>query len=434
MDTIWQDTVLPAFPPLEGEQRTDVLIIGGGMAGILCARLLKEEGIDCLLIESDRVASGTTGRTTAKITVQHGLFCEKMLRRYGEEKTGQYLAANAAALERWRRLTAAIPCGYEMQDSYVYSLDRPEAIAGELRAMEQLGFPGEYARTLPLPFSTAGAVKVRGQGQFHPLQFLSGILPGLSVYEHTAARAFHGKTVFTGRGTIRAEKIIIATHFPILNKHGAYFLKLYQSRSYVLAVEQTEKLQGMYVDENEKGLSFRHQGQQLLLGGGSHRTGKSGEGWRELETFARTHYPRAEVTARWAAQDCMSLDGIPYIGPYSRHTPDVYVATGFNKWGMTSAMVAAMILTDLVQGKENPWAESFSPSRSVLHPQLGVNILESTVNILRPTVPRCPHLGCALRWNPREHSWDCPCHGSRFTAEGKLLENPATGDVKRGLP
>ena len=138
--------------------------------------------------------------------------------------------------------------------------------------------------------------------------------------------------------------------------------------------------------------------------------------------------------SQWAAQDCMSLDGIPYIGLYSPRTPGLYVATGFNKWGMTSSMVAAMVLKDLVLGKETPWAEVFAPNRTMLHPQLGVNAWDSAVNLLTPTTPRCPHMGCALKWNPREHTWDCPCHGSRFTKEGKLLENPATGDIKKGLP
>lgn len=434
METVWNDRALPGFPALEGDIKTDVLIIGGGMTGVLCALLLKQAGVDCILIEGDRIAAGTTGRTTAKITVQHGLFCRKLLRRYGEEKARAYLDANCAALEKWQQLCAAIPCDLETKDSYVYSLRGKEPLEQELCAMEKLGFPGEYAAKLSLPFVTDGAVRVRGQGQFHPLQFLAGVLPGLRIYEHTAARAFHGKKVFTGRGSIQAENIIVATHFPILNKHGAYFLKLFQSRSYVLAVGGAEKVDGMYVDEAEKGLSFRDSGGRLLIGGGDHRTGKQGGGWPELKAFVRVHYPEAEVTAQWAAQDCMSLDGIPYIGAYSPRTPGLYVATGFNKWGMTSSMAAAMILSDQIQGRENPWAEVFAPNRTMLHRQLGVNAWESAVNLLTPTAPRCPHMGCALKWNPREHSWDCPCHGSRFTEKGKLLENPATGDMKRDLP
>ena len=187
----------------------------------------------------------------------------------------------------------------------------------------------------------------------------------------------------------------------------------------------------MYVDEDQKGLSFRSYQNLLLIGGGAHRTGKHGGNWTEVNRYANAFYPDAVLECEWAAQDCMSLDGIPYIGQYSKHTPDLYVATGFNKWGMTSAMVAAMILCDMVQGKQNDFAPVYSPSRSILKPQLVINGMESMVNLLTPTTKRCPHLGCALKWNPAEHSWDCPCHGSRFDEDGALLDNPATGGWKK---
>ena len=236
-----------------------------------------------------------------------------------------------------------------------------------------------------------------------------------------------GKAI-TQYGEIAFRKAIVATHFPILNKHGGYFLKLYQHRSYVLALDGAPSVDGIYVDESEKGLSFRNWQNLLLLGGGSHRTGKTGGNWKELEEFARTFLGGAKILGKWATQDCMTLDGVPYIGPYSKSTPDLYVATGFNKWGMTSAMVSAMILSDSICGKTNPYAPVFSPSRSILHPQLLLNTAESLAGLLKPTAPRCPHLGCALKYNPAEHSWDCSCHGSRFSESGKLLDNPATDD------
>ena len=186
----------------------------------------------------------------------------------------------------------------------------------------------------------------------------------------------------------------------------------------------------MYVDEANGGLSFRNYKNFLLLGGGGHRTGKRGGGWSELEAFAKKHYKDARIVAKWATQDCMTLDGIPYIGQYSRSTPDLYVATGFNKWGMSSSMVAATLLTDLITGKGSKYEGLFSPSRSILHRQLLFNAFESLVGLLTPTVPRCPHLGCALKYNAAEHSWDCPCHGSRFSESGELLNNPATDDRK----
>lgn len=234
----------------------------------------------------------------------------------------------------------------------------------------------------------------------------------------------------TAHGEIRCEKMIVATHFPVLNKHGGYYLKMYQHRSYVLALEGAEDVGGMYVDENDRGLSFRNYKDMLLLGGGAHRTGKKGGGWRELEHFVKTHYAGATEVCRWATQDCMTLDGACYIGKYAKSTPDMYVATGFNKWGMTSSMVAAMMLCDMVRGKRSEYEELFCPSRSMLHPQLALNAFESVKGFLTPTVPRCPHLGCALKYNPEEHTWDCSCHGSRFSEDGELINNPATDDIK----
>ena len=207
-------------------------------------------------------------------------------------------------------------------------------------------------------------------------------------------------------------------------------MNLYQHRSYVIALENAPDINGMYVDENEYGLSFRSHGNLLLMGGGAHRTGKHGGGWDALSALAKKYYPDAKEAYRWAAQDCMTLDGIPYLGQYAKNTPNLYVATGFNKWGMTSSMAAAQILSDLVQEKENPYAEWFCPSRSILRPQLFSNALETTANLLTFTKPRCPHMGCALKWNAQEHSWDCPCHGSRFDAHGNLLDNPANSDIK----
>ena len=234
----------------------------------------------------------------------------------------------------------------------------------------------------------------------------------------------------TNHGEIAYTKLIIATHFPILNKHGLYPLKLYQHRSYVIALKNAKKIDGMYVDESDTGLSFRSYGDLLLLGGGAHRTGKKGGCWRELEDFADKYYKDAEIVGRWATQDCMTLDHVPYIGQYAKTTPNVLVATGFNKWGMSNAMAAANILCELVRGKNNPYTSVFSPYRSIWHPQLALNVLESAVGLLTPTIPRCPHLGCALKYNSAEHSWDCPCHGSRFTENGELIDNPATDDKR----
>lgn len=432
MRSLWEETSkLPDFPAQEGDLSTDVLIIGGGMAGVLCAYKLHRAGVPYVLAEADTLCSGITKNTTAKITSQHGLIYDKLIKKFGTALAKQYLDANEAALQTYRELCRDIDCDFVEKAAYTYSLDDPVKIERELYALQKLGFTAELADRLPLPFRVVGAVKFPHQAQFDPLKFVSGIAKGLNILEHTRVRGLIGTTAVTNHGRIRAEKIIVATHFPFLNKHGSYFLKLYQHRSYVIALRNAPDVDGMYLDEAMAGMSFRNYKDLLLIGGGDHRTGKKGGAWRELRDFAARHYPRAQELYHWATQDCMSLDGVPYIGPYSASTTGLYVATGFNKWGMTTSMVSAMILSDMVQGKESPYAEVFSPSRSILHPQLAVNGLETMISLLTPTPKRCPHLGCALKWNSVEHTWDCPCHGSRFTEDGRLIDNPATGDLKK---
>lgn len=432
MESIWHESVrLPQSPWLEGEISTDVLIIGGGMAGLLCAYQLKQAGVDCVVAERKRIASGITGNTTAKLTSQHGLIYGKIGKQFGLEAAGRYLKANEDALSEYRALCREIPCDFEEQSHTVYSRQGVQALEAELVVLSRLGYPAELIGSLPLPFPTAGGVRFSHQAQFHPLKFLNGIVRDLAIYENTPVVSLTKSGAVTEHGTIQANAIIVCTHFPFLNKHGSYFLKLYQQRSYVLELKNAPIPDGMYLDAEKNGLSFRHWGDTLLLGGGGHRTGKPGGGWTELEAFVQEHYPDAEIVSRWATQDCMSLDGLPYIGQYSASTPNLYVATGFNKWGMTTSMAAAQLLTDLVCGKENPYAALFSPSRSILRPQLGINAAEATVGLLTPTRKRCPHLGCALKWNPKECSWDCPCHGSRFSEDGRLLDNPSTGDLPK---
>ena len=431
MLSIWSDSVsLPHFEKLQGNIKTDVLIIGGGMAGILCAHKLKQSGVDYVLVEASTICSGVTKNTTAKITVQHGLIYDKLIKSFGAQKAAMYLKANQDALKEYKKLCEAIDCGYEEKDSFVYSLNDRAAVEKEIDALGRLHVNAEFVEELPLPFSVAGAVKLEHQAQFNPLKFVSAVADGLRIYENTMVKELIGCKAVTDGGTVTANKIIVTTHFPFLNKHGSYFLKMYQHRSYAIALKNAPNVEGMYVDAAQKGLSFRNAQGYLLIGGGDHRTGKAGGNWQELREFAKRYYPSAEERYHWATQDCMTLDGVPYIGQYSKRTPGLYVATGFNKWGMTASMVSATILTDEIMGKQNPCAAVFSPSRSILKPQLAVNAWEAITSLLTISRPRCPHLGCALKWNPAEHSWDCPCHGSRFNKQGILIDNPAMGNLK----
>ena len=300
----------------------------------------------------------------------------------------------------------------------------------EYLALKKLGAPAEYKNVSPLPLSVLGMVGLKDQAEFNPLKFINYIIKDLKIYENTRILDIDGHFAYYDGGKIYANKIIVATHFPFIDRKGMYFLKLYQHRSYVLALENAQEVKGMYVDEADGGLSFRNYGNLLLLGGGGARTGKPCGSFNELERFKEKHYPNAKIKYRWATQDCMSLDKIPLIGQYSKNTPNLFVATGFNKWGMTSSMVSALLLTDKILGIKNDYADIFCPSRSILKPQLFVNVFETLSNFVIPTTKRCSHLGCALKWNKYEHSWDCSCHGSRFDEEGKIINNPANKNLK----
>lgn len=307
--SIWQlNTHFPAFPSQEGDLHTDVLVIGGGLAGILIAKELEALGIDYLLIEADEIMRGTSGNTTAKITSQHGLIYRKLLRKLGPEGARCYWEAQETALEALTELCNRNPCDLEKQYHCIYARENIRPLELERNALQKLNIPAELKRDTDLPFPVAGALQFANQAQFHPGKLVAAITPNMRILEHTAAKEIRDHLVVTDRGIIRAEKIIVATHFPILNSYGAYFLKMYQQRSYVLALKNAEPVTGMYLDYRANGLSFRMQGDCLLLGGGGHRTGKKGGGWGELRDIAAELYPQARVVCRWAAQDCMTLD------------------------------------------------------------------------------------------------------------------------------
>ena len=429
-NSVWSaESNLPQYPSLQGEIHTDVLVIGGGIAGILTAYSLHNNGVRYVLVEKNAICSGITQNTTAKITFQHGLIYQKILKAYGVEAARKYLTANKLAFEKYSDLCGGIDCDYEVKDNFVYAVDDKSKLENEMKALRKIGFEADFCDDTPIPVKNAGAVKFPKQAQFNPLKFISVMARGLNIYENTFVREMIGNTAVTDYGKIYADKVIVTTHFPFINKHGSYFIKLYQHRSYVIALENAQNVDGMYVDESKTGLSFRNYNNLLLLGGGGHRTGQKGGNWSELRRFASEFYPNSKEKYFWAAQDCMSLDGIPYIGCYSKSTNNLYAASGFNKWGMTGAMVAAMILSDMVLGKSNEFSGVFSPSRNILKPQLLVNGFETTKSLLTPSKKRCPHLGCALKWNSAEHSWDCPCHGSRFDKNGTVLDNPANGNL-----
>ena len=430
MTSVWQnDFRLPEFSVLPGDISTDVLVIGGGMAGLTIAYYLVQKGIRTVLVEKETICSATTAGTTAKLTAQHGFIYHKILRSYSEEYGAMYYQAYADAVQKLKKLCRKADCDLEEKNNYVYTFD-PRKLEKEYYALEKLRIPAKYTKEIPLPIQTVGAIGFENQGQFHPLKLAQYLANHITIYEHTKVQEMIGTTAVTEHGKIHAKKVVIATHFPFINKHGSYFLKLYQHRSYLLALDGVKNLHDMYVDEDKKGMSFSSVGGYLLLGGGGHRTGKQGGSYGELRAFQKEHYCEATERFHWATQDTMTLDGIPYIGNYSKNTPNLYVATGFNKWGMTGAMVSAELISSMIEGQGRDYSQVFSPSRSILKPQLFVNGFETVTNLLIPTTKRCPHLGCALKYNKEERSWDCTCHGSRFSESGKVLNNPANDDLK----
>lgn len=426
MQSIWQKYInFKKFSELKQNIKTDVLIVGGGITGILCAFELDRRGIDYTLVDAGRICSSVTENTTAKITSQHGLIYNKIETEFNTDFARLYLHANENAIADFKALSEKYKCDLEIKDNYVYSKDDYTKIENELKTLEKITNLAEPANNLNIPVANVGAVKFKNQAQFNPLKLLSQVSQNLNIYENTKVYKIENNIAYCGRYKISADSIIIATHFPIINRYGAYYLKMYQHRSYVIALKGAENVDGMYVDEANDGLSFRNYDSYLLIGGKGHRTGKGSCGWRDLDSFAKSKYPDSIKEYQWATQDCMTLDSIPYIGKYSKHSNNLYVATGFNKWGMTASMAASQILADIVENKRNEYIELFSPSRTILRPQLAVNVGETLVNFCSITPKRCTHLGCALQWNNQEKTWNCPCHGSSYDEKGNILNNPA---------
>ena len=391
MESIWtKNTEKKDFEVLSGNQKTDTVVIGGGMAGVLTAYYLQQVGVPVIVLEANRVGSGQTRKTTAKITSQHNLIYEKLLRVFGKEKAIHYARANEKAIDAYEQLIEKekIDCGFVRCSSFLFSRTGEELLRAEEKAAEQLHLPVRYTQKTELPFSVAGALEFQNQAKFHPLHFLYHLADQLTVYEKTKV---------------------------------------------------------LRVDGN--GLSFRSQGDILLFGGGSHRTGKNKKGGK-YEMFrekAEEFWPGCRETACWSAQDAMTLDGVPYIGKFSGKKENWYVATGFGKWGMTSSMVSARLLTAEIIGHPFPEADIFSPQRKITGEAIkglanhSIQMVMGMGKRLIPfpkrknskgekVIPVCPHMGCRLIWNPEEQTYECPCHGSRFDKEGHLLDDPAQTD------
>lgn len=475
--SLWQKTAppFPGFPALRQDTSCQVVVVGAGLTGVLTAWLLQDAGWDVILLDSASPGQGATAHTTAKITAQHGPCYASLISSHGHTAARQYARANLLAVKDYAHLVKklGIDCDFRQEDSFLYARTSPASIQSEQKAAESLGIPAQLVLKPDLPFPVAAALKFPQQASFHPLKFFHALLPGLRVYAHTTAQHIKEGRVQTNRGTIRAEHIVITNRFPFFLLPGLYFARMHQERSYAISISDVTPLSGMYIDAEKDGVTFRTWQNQIILSGCGHRTGHQPEmdGYKALLLAAQRWYPGCKVTAQWSTQDCMPADQIPYIGAYPREDSQIYVATGFQKWGMTTAMVAARILSDLICGRKNENANVFSPHRLPDLKGFGNLVLDGGVSAggllsqafyvprshlhdIKPghggiiqwkgkktgvyhsenghyylVSTRCPHMGCQLHWNHIERSWDCPCHGSRFSYDGTRIDPPAAKDL-----
>ncbi|WP_421380524.1 FAD-dependent oxidoreductase [Bacillus salacetis] len=474
---------------------TDVTIVGAGITGIIAAYLLSREGKKVALVEASRVIDGTTGYTTAKIAAQHGLIYDDLMKHHGEEKASQYYHANTEALDFIEKLTEElnIDCEFTKQPSYVYAETEQgaEKLKKEAEAYRKLDIPGELTTETDLPFQVTSALKMPNQAQFHPVKFLMPLLDeiqknGGKIYEQTRVTKITednlAEVVTEEGGKLTSPKVIVSTHFPINDFKGLYFSRLDIERSYILAAKTDDRVpDGMYLSADQPKRSIRYAAdsngsKMILFGGDSHKTGQGGnteEHYQNLKHFAERYFSVEDYPYRWSAQDLTTLDKVPYIGPVTEHQPNIMVATGYAKWGMTNGTAAALLLSDLVLQKENRFQELFSPSRFNANPSIKNFVTENanaakefvkgkldkhdrkleelengeggvvTVDGKRAGAYRnesgeitvvdttCTHMGCELGWNNAEKSWDCPCHGSRFSSSGDVIEGPAVKPLKK---
>lgn len=476
------------YPPLNEDIEVDVAIIGGGIVGISTAYLLTRTGLKVAIIEADRILQGTTGHTTAKITSQHGLIYAKLKKQIGEELTSQYAEANQQAIQHIAETIKEnkIECDFNWRPAFIYtqSEDYMRQLEDETNAASSLGIKASYLDNSPLPFPVKASMRFDDQAQFHPLKYLKSLAGQLTraggqIFEQTEAVDIDQPAkplVVTRSGNkVRASKIIISSHFPFFDGGGMYFARMYIEKSYIVAAQTEGQFpQGMFISAEDPTRSLRSQpfahGEMVLFAGEHHKTGHGEDTnthYQNLIDFASKNFQVKNLLYRWSTQDCMTIDGIPYIGNLTGRHPDIYVATGFGKWGMSNGTAAAMILTDLINKGDNPWARVYSPSRVSLaassiktfitqnamvakdlltgkiqglpeHPEIAkgeaagieyegrrMGIYRDENDIIHMVDTTCTHLGCELTWNSAEKTWDCPCHGSRFSYEGDIVEGPA---------
>lgn len=480
------------FEEIKEDKKVSVCIIGGGLTGLQTAYNLSDK-LDVVILEKNRICGSTSGKTTGKITSQHGVFYDYLINSQSKEFAKMYLEANEKAIQNIKDIIEKeeIECDLEEESSYVFTKQETklDMIKNEQKAVDKLQKEkSDYVKEIELPTEISGAIEFKNQAQFHPLKYAYGLAKAIikndgKIYENTKVtdikRENEKYVVYANKNKVIADYVVLATRYPIMNVPGYYFLKMYQSTSYAMVFDAKKKLfDGMYISYETPNVSFRtirDGDRELLLAVGyDYKTGTEElrDGYQRLEVIVRKMYPDAEVLYKWTAEDCISLDKIPYIGQYSSIMKNLYIATGFNKWGVTSSNVAANIITDKILQKENKYEEIFKSTRiepiknrqemgdmlkeankSILlsrfkipkeeldNIKIGegkiikidntkVGVYKSKTGEIYKVKPICTHLGCELYFNNIEKIWECPCHGSKFTYDGKSIEVPSNKDLK----
>ncbi|MCM3109450.1 FAD-dependent oxidoreductase [Lederbergia lenta] len=493
-ESYWiKSTEMKSFPQLKNDIEVEVAIIGGGITGITTAYALIKEGFKVAIFEASSVLNGTTGHTTAKITAQHGLIYDELIQHFGKEKARLYYEANLNAAKYIENNIDlhGIECEYRKEDAYLYttSSDYLADLEKEAEAYRKLGIDGEYTESIPLDLNVKAAVIMKNQAQFHPLQYVTRLLDyikenGGEIYENSVAtRMEDGNPAivhFKNESKVTAKYVISSSHFPFHDGRG-YFARMHPERSYVIAAKPEKTFPGgMYINAEQPTRSIRSvtiNGEEFLLfSGDGHKTGQGKvemKHYEALEKFAKENFDTKNILYRWSAQDLVTVDKVPYIGKISAGHENIFIATGFRKWGMTTSTVAALLITDLIIGKANPYEDLYTPSRFVVDPSIK-EIIKENVNVAANLIggklerpdkelkdikegegsvvtikgaragayktetgelfvvdTTCTHMGCEVNWNGGDKTWDCPCHGSRFSFEGEVMEGPAARPLKK---
>jgi glycine/D-amino acid oxidase-like deaminating enzyme/nitrite reductase/ring-hydroxylating ferredoxin subunit len=488
----WVDsTPRTSYPPLPSDLTVDVAVLGGGIAGLNAAAALKAAGRTVAVVEAGRIVEGVTGNTTAKVTASHGRLYAYLETAFGPEKARLYADSQQAALEHVARTAEGVDCDFVRTPSYIYT-ESPEELddlRAEAEAAARAGLPASFTNDVPLPYDVAGAIRYDDQARFHPRKYLLALaesIPGdgsMILEDTRALDVDEGDpcVVTTTRGPIRARDVVVATHIPFLDR-GLYFARQFPIRDYVVSARIDAPLDGMFLSTEQPTHSARvtedGDGWLIVVGGEGHTTGRADdteERYERLEAWTRERFEVADFTHRWSTQDYTSADRVPFVGLLHPSSRRLWVATAFGAWGMTNGVMSGLLLADLITGAGNPWAEVYDPRRvgpvtksltSFVkeNAAVGKHFVSGYVTpgdvksvdelgpgdaavirdglsktaayrdesgVVHAVSARCTHLGCIVGWNAAETSWDCPCHGSRFSVDGEVLQGPAVEPLER---